>query len=145
MADAASGAASVAHFEIHAGDPARAQKFYETVFGWKFTKMEMGQMDYWLVATGRSTGQDGGQIGIDGGMLKRMGGEPEPMAPVTAFVCTMNVENIDSLTQTIKDNGGVMALEKQDVGGMGWTAYFKDPEGNIFGLFQNNPDFKPQG
>jgi len=67
------------------------------------------------------------------------------MAPVTAFVCTMNVENIDTLSQTIKDNGGVMALEKQDVGGMGWTAYFKDPEGNIFGLFQSNPDFKPQG
>lgn len=28
----------VIHFEIHTGDPARAAKFYEEVFGWKVNK-----------------------------------------------------------------------------------------------------------
>ncbi len=38
----------VVHFEIPADDPARAVKFYEKVFGWKFQKWE-GPMEYWLV------------------------------------------------------------------------------------------------
>ena len=29
-----------------------------------------------------------------------------------------------------------MALDKMDVPGVGWLAYCKDPEGNIFGMLQ---------
>jgi predicted enzyme related to lactoylglutathione lyase len=55
------------HFEIHADNPSRAIKFYETLFGWQFTKWE-GPMEYWLITTG-----SGGTPGIDGGLVKRMG------------------------------------------------------------------------
>ena len=57
----------VIHFEIHAEDPARAVKFYEAAFGWKFQKRE-GPQDYWLIRTG-----DPSERGIDGGMIPRQG------------------------------------------------------------------------
>jgi len=40
------------HFEIPAGNPQRAIDFYNSVFGWKFTKWDGGQMEYWMVETG---------------------------------------------------------------------------------------------
>ena len=30
--------ARVVHFEIHAADPERAAKFYQSVFGWRFQR-----------------------------------------------------------------------------------------------------------
>lgn len=57
----------VIHFEIHAGEPARAISFYEKVFGWTFQKWE-GPMEYWLVITGPDD-----QPGINGGLLPRRG------------------------------------------------------------------------
>jgi predicted enzyme related to lactoylglutathione lyase len=30
----------VVHFEIHAGDPERAVKFYQALFGWSLQKWE---------------------------------------------------------------------------------------------------------
>ncbi len=35
--------------------------------------------------------------------------------------------------------GGTVALQKMPVKGVGWLAYCKDPEGNIFGVMQNDP------
>jgi len=42
-------------------------------------------------------------------------------------------------------DGGLVrqvALEKMPVPGVGWLAYLKDPEGNIFGIMQNDPAAK---
>ena len=41
-------------------------------------------------------------------------------------------KNIDK----VKKAGGTMALDKMDVPGVGWLAYCKDPEENIFGILQ---------
>src|SRR2546423_564561 len=41
----------VIHFEIHADDPDRAVRFYQTVFAWEFTRYG-GPMDYRLIKTG---------------------------------------------------------------------------------------------
>ena len=60
--------ATVVHFEIPADDVARARKFYGELFGWKIEKFTGATpMEYWMVNTGREEGQ----MGIDGGMLKR--------------------------------------------------------------------------
>ena len=42
----------VIHFEIHAENPNRAIKFYETVFGWTFYQWP-GPWEYWLATTGK--------------------------------------------------------------------------------------------
>ncbi len=59
---------------------------------------------------------------------------------VIAYVCTIDVTNLDESVAVALANGGQMALEKMGVPGMGWLAYCKDTEGNIFGMMQNDPE-----
>ena len=60
----------VIYFEIYARDVSRAKKFYEEVFGWKIERSE-GSLEYWNITTDNSD-----EPGIDGGLMKRQGGEP---------------------------------------------------------------------
>ncbi len=124
------------HFEIHASDPERAMSFYRALFGWEFTKWE-GPMPYWLVRTGAE-----GTPGIDGGLLLRHGAAPAPGAPVSAFICTMDVADVDASVAQGTSLGGTVALPKMAVPGVGWLAYLLDTEGNIFGMMQNDPNAK---
>jgi len=124
----------VIHFEIHAGDPDRAVKFYETLFGWTFQKWE-GPMDYWLVTTGPDS-----QPGINGGLLRRQG-EIDGQA-VIAYVCTVDVENIDAAITKAQSLSSQIVVPKMPIPGMGWLVYYKDTEGNIFGMMQADPEAK---
>lgn len=118
----------VIHFEIHAGDPQRAITFYEKLFGWTFQKWE-GPMDYWLITTGPE-----GTPGINGGLMRRQG-EIDGQA-VIAYVCTIDVADLDASIAAAEANGGKQALPKMQIPGVGWLAYYKDTEGNIFGMLQ---------
>lgn len=122
------------HFEIHAQDPERAQAFYAALFGWSFTKWG-GDWDYWLIKTG-----DSGP-GIDGGMIRRMGDAPDKDAPtpVIAYVCTIGVEDVDGKVAEALGLGGCVAVPKMPIKGVGWLAYCKDPEGNLFGVMNDDP------
>ncbi len=119
------------HFEIHATDPERAATFYRELFGWSITKWP-GPVDYWLVGTGASA------PGIDGAILRRMGESPDPDAKtaVIAYVCTIGVDDLDAAIEKAQALGGTEALAKREVPGVGWQAYYKDTEGNIFGMMQ---------
>lgn len=119
------------HFEIHAGDPERAANFYSQLFGWEITKWD-SPVDYWLVSTGTEP------PGIEGAILRRMGENPDPQepTPVIAYVCTVDVEDIDEMIDKAKKLGGVEALGKLEVPGVGWQVYYKDTESNIFGMMQ---------
>ena len=119
------------HFEIHAVDPERAIAFYTAVFGWKFHKWE-GPVDYWLI----DTGVEG--PGINGGMVRRMGPAPAEGAPVSSFVNSVKVASCDGSVAAITANGGTIALPKMPIPGMGWLAYGKDTEGNLFGVMQDD-------
>ena len=124
--------ARVGHFEIHADDPQRAINFYQNVFGWQFNKWD-GPQEYWLIKTGESD-----QPGIDGGLLKRMGPPPTDGQAVNAYVCTVLSSGLDAdVTQSLS-NGGSIAVPKMAIPGMGWLAYVKDTEGNIFGVMQED-------
>jgi predicted enzyme related to lactoylglutathione lyase len=123
------------HFEIHAEDANRAIAFYTKVFGWKFSQWA-GQ-PYWLVTTGEE-----GTSGINGGLMPRKGPGPADMAPVNAFVCTIDVIDLDAMVATAVAAGGVIALPKMPIPTMGWLAYCKDTEGNLFGMMQMDADAK---
>jgi predicted enzyme related to lactoylglutathione lyase len=120
----------VVHFEIHADDPQRAVNFYQSVFGWEIQKWD-GPEDYWLVTTGKAP-----EPGIDGAIVKRMG--PINGDAVMAYVCTVDVPSIDDAIAKITSHGGTIALPKMAVPGVGWLAYYKDTEGNIFGTMQSD-------
>ncbi len=126
----------VVHFEIHAENPERAIAFYQGVFGWQFQKWA-GPMDYWLITTGADT-----ERGINGGMIRRMGPGPLEMQAVNAYVCTISVTAIDESVAKALAAGGVLALEKMPIPGIGWLAYVKDTEGNIVGIMQSDPQAK---
>jgi uncharacterized protein len=119
------------HFEIHAADPERTAKFYTDIFGWTIKKWE-GPFDYWLVSSKTDN------IGIDGAITARRGPAPADGAAVNAFVCTISVDDLDQRIDQVKRSGGSMALDKMEVPGIGWLAYAKDPEGNLFGMLQPN-------
>jgi hypothetical protein len=122
----------VIHFEIYAGDISRAQKFYQDVFGWKIERSE-GSVEYWNVTTGKED-----EPGIDGGLLKRQGREPGADTPISTYICTIGVPNIDEYLSKIQKHGGKITMEKQPIRGVGWYAYCLDTEKNIFGIMQSD-------
>jgi len=71
-----------------------------------------------------------------GGLLQRPARAPGPEQGTNAFVCSMEVSNLDATATTITAAGGTVALPKFAVPGVCWQAYFLDPEGNTFGIFQ---------
>ncbi|MFL6582986.1 MAG: VOC family protein [Chthoniobacterales bacterium] len=121
----------VVHFEIHAGDPPRAIAFYEKLFGWEFIKFEGGPMAYWIIRTG-----DG--PGIDGGLHPRKGNGNADVDEVIAYVCTINVEKLDEYLDRATKLGASVCVAKMPIPRVGWLAYCKDTEGNIFGMLEPN-------
>jgi predicted enzyme related to lactoylglutathione lyase len=128
------------HFEIHASDPDTVRAFYESVFGWTFQRW--GDIPYWIVITGDGdpmAGTPHSQPGIDGGMLPRRGDPPGDAQAVNSFVVTVDVPDCDAYVDRAVSAGGSVALPAQDMAGVGRVAYVKDPDGNLFGLFQAEP------
>jgi uncharacterized protein len=120
----------VVHFEIPFDDGDRARRFYAEAFGWQI--QEIPDLHYSIVQTG-PVGEDGFPAGtgyIGGGMLKRE-------SPTDRPVITIDVEDIDAALARIEELGGMAVVGRQDVGDMGWAAYFKDVEGNLMGLWQS--------
>jgi uncharacterized protein len=118
------------HFEIHADDLPRCRAFYEALFGWTFTEYMPGF--YYLITTGPDS-----EPGINGGLVKRQGGQGDK---VIAFVCTIGVPDLDAAIARFKELRGVVAMEKHAIPKVGWNFYGKDPEGNVFGMHQTDPD-----
>ena len=117
------------HFEIHAADMDRAQGFYERLFGWTF---QSWGSDYRIITTGAES------PGINGGMVRRRGDPPQGGEPVNAWVCTVDVDDVDAFVAKAEAEGGSVALPKMPIPGVGWLAYVKDVEGNILGLMQDD-------
>ncbi len=124
------------HFEIHAADRERAKAFYEQLFGWTITKASA--VDYYLI----DTGAEG--PGINGGIVQRMGPNPDPNdpTPVIAHMLTIDVADVDASVARALSLGGVVALPKMAIPGVGYLSYVKDTESNIFGMMQNDPSAK---
>jgi predicted enzyme related to lactoylglutathione lyase len=128
----------VVHFEIHANDVERAKKFYQEVFGWEFPQW-MEEPPYWGVMTAP---EDSSELGINGGLMAREGGMPKDGMPVNAYVCTIQIETYDEIHEKIIKAGGTVAMPKHAIPGMAWQGYYKDTEGNLFGVHQPDENAK---
>jgi predicted enzyme related to lactoylglutathione lyase len=115
----------VVHFEIPCNDPGKTMIFFEKVFGWKF--QQFGTEAYWVVITG-----DEKSPGINGGLMKKR----DPNQPVANSI---DVNNIDQSIKDVESGGGTIVVPKMVIPTVGWLAYFKDPDGNIHGLYQHDP------
>jgi predicted enzyme related to lactoylglutathione lyase len=121
----------VVHFEIPFADGDRARSFYQSAFGWNL--MPIPEMSYTIVSTGPTGEQGPSEPGyIGGGMLARTDLFQGP-------VITVDVDDIDSALAKVEELGGTTVRPRQEVGQMGFAAYFTDPEGNLMGLWQTAP------
>jgi uncharacterized protein len=129
----------VVHFEIHTTDPEKASTFYQNVFGWKIEEWKMQDIEvaeenrYWIIVTGKE-----GEPGINGGMVFRKGATPTNSQAVNTYVCTIQVDSVDEYVQKVQTAGGVVTVPKMPIPTIGWLAYCKDLDGNIFGLMQED-------
>ncbi len=56
-----------------------------------------------------------------------------------ANVCTVGVDDLDASLEKAARHGGGVAVPRMPVPGVGWLAYCKDTEGNVFGMMQPDP------
>jgi predicted enzyme related to lactoylglutathione lyase len=119
----------VIHFEIPAEDTKRAVAFYREVFGWSFEDYGEG-MEYWLATTGEDK-----EPGINGAISEK--GETHPTT-----INTISVPSFEEAVKKIKAAGGKILGPKMAVPNVGYMAYCKDTEGNIFGIMEMDPKAK---
>ena len=125
----------VVHFEIPADDLDRAKNFYGSVFGWELQTMPMNEGEYTSVKTtdvDEQTQLPTEPGAINGGMFVRD-------ERVTSPVITIDVDGIDDSLKQIEAEGGSTVTPRTAIPGMGAFAYFKDPEGNVMGLWETTP------
>lgn len=64
-------------------------------------------------------------------MMKRGPDTPSP-------VLVIDVDAIDEALGKIEREGGSVVRPRTEIPGMGAFAYFKDPDGNVLGLFETS-------
>ena len=123
-------AANVRHFAINADDVPRARRFYERVFGWRFTPW--GPPNFLLVTTG--TDAEPGIQGALQGRRELVKGERMP-----GYECTIAVADVDAVAQAVVANGGQILLPRSTIPTVGHLIFFRDTEGNVAGAMQYDP------
>jgi predicted enzyme related to lactoylglutathione lyase len=122
-------AGKLVHFEITTRNADQAAGFWSGVFGWQFGDSAMPGMEYRMA----QTGDDQGAAIFEA--------EEGAGGPLTIY---FDSDDIDASIAKIRELGGT-AEDKQPIPGVGWFAAAKDPEGNLFSLFQSDESAAPPG
>jgi uncharacterized protein len=122
----------VVHFEIPVDDLDRAKGFYSSVFGWNLQAVPMEHGEY---TTATTTPIDDTMMptepgGINGGLMNRSDHTPSP-------VITIGVDDAERSLKEVEAAGGAIVTPRTPIPGMGAFAYFRDPEGNVMGMWEN--------
>ncbi len=120
----------VTHFEIYAERPSELAEFYRSLLGW--TIEQAPGIDYYNVRTGTAEAK-----GIRGGLTFR------PIPEPRSWVHYVSVDALDQTLEELIALGGTILRSKTAVPKMAWYAVVSDPEGNIFALWQADPNAFP--
>ncbi len=112
---------TIAHFDIPVDSLERARKFYSALFGWKLESFS--EKDYWMIYAGEEN---------IGGMMKRQ----HPDQKITDY---FGVSSVQESSNKVENLGGKILVPKTAVSKMGYFAVCMDTEGNVFGLWEDNP------
>ena len=99
---------------------------------WAFKILRITQPDFWRVHT--SPG------GIHGALQKRRA--PVTGTGVTAFECTIAVEDVAATAAAIETHGGQLTMQPFEMEHVGTFVMFKDTEGNTVGAMQYLPGIR---
>ena len=112
-------------YEIPVKQLERARKFYEAVFGFDFSFVELpGSMMYVF-----KTEHDAETI--KGALVQSNDNEPSKTGTVVYFGC----EDVSVKTANISGAGGLLIFGKTPIANFGYIAHFRDTEGNLIGLY----------
>jgi hypothetical protein len=112
----------IVHFEIPADDTASGREFWGSLFGWQFQSFP-GPFEYLMTQISDQTG----------GAITDM--EPGKRGLRVYF----EVDDINAGAARVRELGGE-ANDPRPVPNMGWFSVCKDPHGNDFGIWQNDPE-----
>jgi predicted enzyme related to lactoylglutathione lyase len=113
-------AGEIVHLEIPADDTAASQAFWSGLFGWQFQSFP-GPSEYHMTRLGEQ----------QGAAVTNM--EPGKKGTRPYF----SVDDINAGAARVQELGGT-ASEAMPVPQMGWFVTCQDPQGNDFGLWQND-------
>lgn len=111
------------YMELTTDDLDGSQEFYKKLFDWKISDMSSAKIPYRMIDTGQEPA---------GGMMK----PPMPDVP-TAWTMYVEVADLEASLAQVAELGGKVLLGKQPVPESGWFAIVQDPQGAVFGLWQN--------
>lgn len=114
--------------EIRTNNIEKSMTFYESLFGWKTTDKTIADgSDVWIFDTG-------GEPRIEN--LRRGGIWLRPTGAPLGIVVYIVVDDIEQTLKRVTELGGEINTPKIPVGA-GYAAFFKDPDGNLLGLYQD--------
>ena len=108
--------------ELHSSDPAAAREFYDSVFAWDFTDMEMGPMTYTVLGVG-------GEGGDFGGLMPTFPGEPG-----SYWQLYVEVADCDATLAKAAGLGAEIVMPAETVPQVGRMAVLNDPHGIRFAI-----------
>jgi predicted enzyme related to lactoylglutathione lyase len=114
-------AGQIVHIEIPADDTAKAKDFWGGLFGWQFEAFP-GPSEYHMTRIGDQ----------QGAAITNM---EQGKKGTRAY---FDVDDVNAGAAKVKELGGE-ADDPMPVPNMGWFATCRDPNGNEFGLWQNDP------
>lgn len=112
----------VCYLEIPATDVQRSSEFYAAVFGWKLRRRGNG-----AVAFDDATGQVSGAFAV--------GRPPSPQVGLLVYIM---VDSAAAAVAAVTAHGGEI-VQPIGVDAPEITARFRDPGGNVLGLYQEPP------
>jgi len=117
----------VRYFEIPVTDLARAQTFYQAVFGFDF---ETDVIDGYEMALFPYTE---GAVGVTGALVKGDVYIPSTQGSILYF----HTRDIDETLARAVKAGGAILYPKKSIGDLGYVAEFQDSEGNRIALHED--------
>jgi uncharacterized protein len=123
-------AASVTHFEIYAENLGTLADFYRELFGWQVEQAP--GVDYYMIQTGASS-----DSALRGGLTHR------PIEGPRSWVHYVSVDSLEETIARLEQLGGSIVRARTAVPKVAWYAVVADPEGNIFALWQPDPNAFP--
>jgi predicted enzyme related to lactoylglutathione lyase len=119
------------HAAINADDVDAARRFYESVYGWRFTPWGPPgflrcELEHGVVAIQRRR-------------------ELVPGVRTTGFECTMAVDDVQAAIDAAAATGGRVVMEPTAIPGVGELVFLADPSGTVSGAMRyGDPQHVPR-
>lgn len=118
------GHGKICYVIMPSSDPARAARFYESVFGWTIRSHDDGTLAF----------DDG--VGQVSGMWVT----GKPPASDDGLEIHLMVDDLDTALRAVEAGGGSVDVSASEISPEERYALFRDPDGNRLGLYEHRPE-----